>query len=70
MPDKITPRVWKLSEIKFSYHKKGESNPSISGLHPHCRCSLTFLSPNFGFRDGQVSFMGLGHNEYLKQRRG
>jgi intein/homing endonuclease len=36
MPDLITPRVWKLSEIGFGYHKKGENNPKIAGLHPHC----------------------------------
>jgi len=36
MPDLVTPRVWKLSEIGFGYHKKGENNPKIAGLHPHC----------------------------------
>lgn len=63
-----TPRVWKLSEVKFGYHKKGENNPSVSGLHPHCRCSLSFLAPNFGFKNGQVSYISEGHDEYKKQR--
>lgn len=67
-PDKMTPRVWKLSELGFQYHKKGEQNPKIMGLHPNCRCSLTFLAENYGFKDGKVSFIGEGHNELEKQR--
>jgi len=68
MDDLITPRVWKLSEIGFNYHKKGQSNPKISGLHPHCRCSLAFLAPGFGFKAGRVSWIGEGHDEYKAQR--
>lgn len=30
------PRLWYLSEIGHGYHKKGETNPKIGGLHPHC----------------------------------
>jgi hypothetical protein len=36
MPDGVTPRVWKMSEVGSGYHKKGEPNPKIGGLHPHC----------------------------------
>ena len=36
MDDLVTPRVWKLSEIGFGYHKRGQPNPKIAGLHPHC----------------------------------
>jgi hypothetical protein len=68
MPDLVTPRVWKLSEIGFGYHKKGENNPKIAGLHPHCRCGLAFLAPGFGFKGGQVSWIGEGHDEYKAQR--
>lgn len=66
--DGVTPRVWKMSELGYSYHKKGENNPKISGLHPHCRCTLTLLSPGFGFKNGVVSFIGEGHDEHEKQR--
>jgi hypothetical protein len=68
MPDRITPRVFKLSEVKFGYHKKGENNPSISGLHPFCRCSLVYLAPGFGLVNGQVTFVSPNHDEYKKQR--
>lgn len=70
LSDGITPRVWKLSEVKFSYHKKGENSPSIAGLHPHCRCSMSFLATGFGFKNGQVSYVSPDHDEYRKQRNG
>lgn len=70
MPDMITPKVYKLSEVKFSYltkEQKGNS-ASISGQHPHCRCSLSFLAEGFGFKNGQISWIGTDHNEYRTQR--
>lgn len=69
MPDGITPRVWKLSELGFSYHKKGQDNPKVCGLHPHCRCTLTLLAPGFGFKGGSVTFISPDHDE-LKAQRG
>jgi intein/homing endonuclease len=36
LDDGITPRVWKMSELGAGYHKKGDDNPKIGGLHPHC----------------------------------
>lgn len=68
LDDKVTPKVWKLSEIGYGYHKKGENNPKIGGLHPHCRCALTFIPKNFGFKDGKLTFIDNGHDEYKKQR--
>lgn len=68
LPDRMTPRVWKLSELGSGYHKKGQENPKVAGLHPHCRCTLTFLSPNFGFENGSVRFIKEGHDEHKKQR--
>jgi hypothetical protein len=68
MPDKITPRVWKMSEVGFSYHKKGEPNPKVAGIHPHCRCSMTVLLPGYGFKGGKASFVSNEHDEYQKQR--
>lgn len=64
-----TPRVWKFSELKHSYHKRGEEQPSVFGLHPHCRCTLTYLSIGFGFdKKGFVTYIGEGHDEHAKQR--
>lgn len=67
MPDKSTPRAWKFSEIKHGFHKRGEDTPSISGIHPHCRCSLTYLSKGFGFKNGKLSFIDEKHDEHKKQ---
>lgn len=36
LPDRKTPRVWKLSEIGADYHKVGDPNPKLPGLHPNC----------------------------------
>lgn len=64
-----TPRVWKFSELKQGYHKRGEDNPSAFGLHPHCRCTLTYLSKGFGFdKSGRVTYKTENHDEYSKQR--
>jgi len=68
LADKKTPRLWKLSELGFTYHKKGEDNAKINGLHPHCRCTLTYMAPGFGFKDGIATFISLDHDEYKKQR--
>lgn len=48
MPDKVTPKVWKMSELKYSYHKKGEDLPSVAGLHPHCFTGDTLLYTSEG----------------------
>lgn len=65
-----TPRVWKFSDLKQGYHKRNEDYPSAFGLHPHCRCTLTYLSEGFGFdKKGRVTYVGRGHNEHSKQRK-
>jgi len=69
MPDRKTPRVWKLSEVGSEYHKKGDKYPKLGGLHPNCRCKLTYLAEGFGFdKDGKVTFKSLGYDEFKKQR--
>lgn len=68
-PDGVTPRVWRLSEIGSGYHKKGDAEPKIGGLHPHCRCVLTTLMPGYGFDgSGRVQYKSPGHDEYRIQR--
>lgn len=63
------PRVYKLSEVGHGYHKRGDSNPKIGGLHPHCRCTMVYLAKGFGFDgNGMVVFISPDHDEYLKQR--
>lgn len=69
MPDGITPRLWKFSELKQGYHKRGENNPSAFGLHPHCRCTLSYLTRGFGFNEkGRLDFQSEGFDLYAKQR--
>lgn len=69
LPDLTTPRVWKMSEISHEYHVRGQENPSIQGLHPHCRCTKTILFPGFGFdSDGATTYISPGYDEYAKQR--
>lgn len=69
MPDGVTPRVWRMSELSFKYHKVGEDAPSVGGLHPHCRCTLVTLMPGFGFdSSGRIKYVALGHDEFARQR--
>lgn len=69
MPDRKTPRLWRMSEIGHDYHKRGEEQPKVAGLHPHCRCSMTTLMPGFGFdAAGMVVWKKEGHDELARQR--
>lgn len=68
MEDEITPRCWYLSEVGHGYHRKGDGNPKMGGLHPHCRCSIVTLMPGYGFRGGNLMFIADGHSEIDKQR--
>lgn len=69
MPDKITPRVWKLSEISNGYHKRGDETPSIGGLHPHCRCTLSYIAIGFGFdASGRLKYIMPGYDAFAEQR--
>jgi hypothetical protein len=69
LPDGKTPRVWKLSELGAEYHKVGDPNPKLPGLHPNCRCKLTYMAPGWGFSsEGKVKFIGLDHDEFKHQR--
>ena len=70
LPDRKTPRLWKLSEIGHEYHKKGDSNPKMAGLHPNCRCKLTYMAEGFGFDDdGKVTWKGLEYDAFEEQRK-
>ena len=70
LKDKKTPRVWKLSEIGSEYHKIGDSNPKLPGLHPNCRCKLTYLAKGYGFsKTGHVKFVDMDYDEFKVQRK-
>lgn len=68
MDDGHTPRLWKLSQLKQGYHKRGEDNASAFGLHPHCRCTLTYLTRGFGFdKSGKLKYQEEGFDAYSEQ---
>lgn len=68
MEDQVTPRLYKLSELKQGYHKRGEDKPSAFGLHPHCRCTLTYLTRGFGFdKVGKLKYQEEGFDAYSEQ---
>jgi hypothetical protein len=69
LPDRKTPRVWLLSELKGGYHRRGDKEPKLSGLHPLCRCKLLILLPNWGFdEDGHIKYKGNDWDEFKYQR--
>lgn len=69
LEDGVTPRVWYLSEVGHGYHKKGQDNPKLGGLHPHCRCTMVTLMPGYGFDgSGMVKFISPKHDEVKAQR--
>jgi len=68
LSDGVTPRLWKLSQIETGYHKKGSQFPSMSGLHPHCRCQPTTIMPGYGFdSNGRVEYKHPGFDAYAEQ---
>lgn len=68
MPDKTTPRVYLRSQVKAGYHKRGEDSPSVGGLHPHCRCVMSVLTPGFGFDSGgRVVWKSYGWDQLKEQ---
>lgn len=70
MPDKITPKLYYLSELSAGYFKRGDTVPSILGQHPHCRCLPFNVPSDWGFTNkGHITFVGVGHNELEEQRK-
>jgi hypothetical protein len=69
LSDKVTPRVYKLSELRATPGDWKNPEPSIGPVHPHCRCQLTTLMPGYGFSGaGRVTYIAKDHDEYKKQR--
>lgn len=69
MPDKVTPRLYKLSELSGSPGAWKNPEPSVAPTHVNCRDILTVLMPGFGFSpEGNIIYVENGHDEYKKQR--
>lgn len=70
MSDGVTPKLYKLSECSAGYFKRGDSFPSILGLHPRCRHTPFMVPSDWGFdKSGHLSFIGIGYDA-LKEQRG
>jgi hypothetical protein len=73
MSDRVTPRVYKMSELIAGGSnvgkKKSEWKPTVDLTHPHGRHVMVELRPGFGF-DGQgnLQYIGKDHDEFRKQR--
>ena len=69
LPDRITPRAWRMSELKAGYHVKGEDNPSLGGQHPHCRGHWSQVMSGYGFNaGGRITFVAPGYDVLAAQR--
>lgn len=70
LTDGVTPRVYKISELSSDYfNPKTNDRPTVQGLHPHCRCSLTYLARGWGFNArGYIAYKGPDHDEFKAQR--
>ena len=63
------PRAWLQSELGAGYHRRGEDNAKIGGLHPRCRCSLVYVPPGYGYRGGKLSYVSKGYSLLEDQRK-
>ena len=71
LPDGVTPRVFKSSEVSSGYHERGDGKPSWHLMHPHCRCALASIFPGFGFDSaGRVTYIREGWDEWAFQQDG
>jgi hypothetical protein len=68
MPDGVTPRVWKMSELSHGYGKHNCAAPTTGVLHNHCRHSPSTMMPGFGFdQNGKIHYIDPGFDVYKHQ---
>ena len=69
LEDGVTPRVWKMSELKGGYGKHGGVCPCTGGQHPRCRHGTSTMMPGFGFKDnGNITYIEPGYDCWKAQR--
>lgn len=75
MPDKTTPRVYRLSELAAGPGHWKNPDASVSPTHPNCRDVIVTLMPGFGFEAGKIVYKGIDPetnalwDEHSKQRK-
>lgn len=63
LSDKVTPKVYKLSELQASPGHWKNPSPSLSPTHPNCRDVLITIMPGFGFDgNGKIMYKGKDPN--------
>jgi hypothetical protein len=70
--DGITPKVFKLSQVRHGYlssQDRKDGQVSLALQHPHCRCTLTYIPQGFGFKNGMVSYISQDHNEFDSRKK-
>ncbi|MEM4360300.1 MAG: hypothetical protein QXT45_07190 [Candidatus Bilamarchaeaceae archaeon] len=74
LSDKITPKVYKLSELAASPGHWKNPVASVGTTHVNCRDVLVTIMPGFGFSGGQIVYKGIDPetgelwDEYKHQR--
>lgn len=72
MPDGVTPKIYTLSELQANGtnygRKSSELLPTITPIHPGCRCNLVELPIGWGFENGKITFIDPTYNMYLSQK--
>lgn len=73
LPDRLTPRVYKLSELGTEYHKKGDTWPKVQGTNPNCfvgNKGVQILTEQGGYKnikDVQIGERVLTHTGKFKK---
>jgi hypothetical protein len=68
LEDGVTPRAWKMSELKQGYGKHGDTVPTVGSPHPFCRHATAAMMPGFGFKNGKIEYIEPGYDVWKEQR--
>lgn len=72
MADGITPKIYLLSELIGNGSNIGKKAaqwlPTVDSTHPNETHVLSEMKIGFGFINGEIEYIKLGHNEYEKQK--
>jgi hypothetical protein len=72
LPDGVTPKVYKFSEIIAGGsnigRKANQWEATIDSTHAGCRHLLSELRPGYGFIGGKIEYINQAHSEYARQK--
>lgn len=72
LPDGVTPRVYKLSELVANGtnmgKKSGDWKPTVDNTHPNERHYLLELPLGYGFKGGALVYISKDHDEHKFQK--